>query len=241
MRKQVKKQWIMMFVLIILSSSFLFFISMQDSSKESMESSKVEAKFNQKIASIANAWIQLANDTKTEKKQTQEIPDTTNEPELEQTNDAIVPNDSVPKEEIQPTPPNQNATSPVEKPEEQSFVTIRIDASNIIANMDKVSPAVTPFIPKDGIVLANTQIALQENDTVFSVLQRACEQQGISLDATNGYVRYLHDFGEFDAGNTSGWLYTVNGSMKSIGAAAYKVNKNDVIVWHYTVVQGDVS
>ena len=61
-----------------------------------------------------------------------------------------------------------------------------------------------------------------------------------TLDASNGYVKYINNIGEFDAGKSSGWLYAVNGTVCTISSTQYKVKAGDVIEWRYTVKVGDI-
>lgn len=136
--------------------------------------------------------------------------------------------------------PNNSITPSVEEPEQKQYVTISIDMKNILNHMDLVDESTQRFVISSGIVLSSTQVSFTKGETVYSILQRICQEKGIPLVTSQGYINAIHNIGEMDAGKTSGWLYTVNGEVPSVGSTGYRVKENDVIAWRYTVIQGDV-
>lgn len=78
------------------------------------------------------------------------------------------------------------------------------------------------------------------NETVWDVLQRLFEQEGMTVDADDNnaygtvYIRSINGIGEFTNGTMSGWMYTVNGKHPDVGVAATFVKQGDVIILHYT-------
>lgn len=135
---------------------------------------------------------------------------------------------------------SDSPTTPVEELEQKQYVTISIDMKNILNHMDLVNDSAKRFVVSSGTVLSSTQISFTKGETVYSILQRICQEKGIPIVANQGYINSIHNIGEFDAGKTSGWLYTVNGEIPSVGSSGYRVKENDVIAWRYTVIQGDV-
>lgn len=119
-------------------------------------------------------------------------------------------------------------------------VTFSIDMKNILDHKGEVDSRFQKFIPADGVLLAPMEIEVEEGENVYSILKKICNQQGIPLDASGGYVKYINNIGERDAGISSGWLYTVNGVIPSVGSTQYQVKAGDVIAWRYTVKMGDV-
>lgn len=87
-----------------------------------------------------------------------------------------------------------------------------------------------------------TDYTVDTNATVFEVMQVAAEEYGfkiLSRDTIYGtYVYGIEYKGvkleEFDNGNNSGWMYTLNGDHPDVGVAAQYLNDGDVIVFHYT-------
>ena len=48
------------------------------------------------------------------------------------------------------------------------------------------------------------------------------------------YVRGIAHLYEMDAGDNSGWLYSVNGKRPELGASGFLVSEGDAVLWRYT-------
>lgn len=218
-----KKQWMVLIVVFLLSFSFLFVLWNGQEEPVTIGATSIGNLFELNVQEQIEKEVETPSpqpDTKDTETSVDQPPQTSNKDQ------------------------NITAPAPIEKEEVKApvtqTVTISIDMQTILSSLDKVSAAVRPYIPTNGIVLASTQVEIKEGDSVYQILERACANNGISLIANNGYVRFIHEVGEFDAGQTSGWLYQVNGVSPSVGANGYKVKANDVIAWRYSVVQGDI-
>ena len=60
------------------------------------------------------------------------------------------------------------------------------------------------ILPEDGVILPDTEVEVQEGDTVF------------------------------DGGRWSGWMYSVNGEYQNMGCGKCKLADGDVVRWDYT-------
>ena len=78
------------------------------------------------------------------------------------------------------------------------------------------------------------------SDTVFDVLKDACNQAGIQMSSKytplygSYYVEGINQLYEFDCGQNSGWMYSVNGWFPNYGCSSYTVEDGDNIEWKYT-------
>jgi hypothetical protein len=154
-----------------------------------------------------------------------------------------VPSSEVPTTE-KPTASTGTET-PIQETTEQPVVyncTISISCATILNNMDKLDSAKSGYVPSDGVILGGTSISFTEGESVYDILRRACSNAGIPLDATgtSAYVRGIDNIYEFDCGQRSGWMYTVNGISPNYGCSAYQVQDGDVIRWSYTCSPGDI-
>lgn len=50
----------------------------------------------------------------------------------------------------------------------------------------------------------------------------------------SAYIKGINNIYEFDAGELSGWMYSVNGVFPNYGCSIYNLNDGDVIQWMYT-------
>ncbi|MBQ8563118.1 MAG: DUF4430 domain-containing protein, partial [Firmicutes bacterium] len=98
-----------------------------------------------------------------------------------------------------------------------------------------VNNNLTVWIPK-------TTYTVDVNATVYDVLKESLKENGMtySEDFSSGtaYIESITrngmELGEFDNGNLSGWMYTLNGKHPILGVAEQFLTNGDVIVFHYT-------
>ena len=75
---------------------------------------------------------------------------------------------------------------------------------------------------------------------MFDVLQRVCRAQGIHMESNwtpaynSAYIEGIGNLYEFDCGNLSGWMYSVNGVWPDYGCSGYTLRDGDTVVWSYT-------
>ena len=106
-------------------------------------------------------------------------------------------------------------------------VTISISCE-VIKDKDK------SYIPENGIILKETEIEIENGDTVYDVLSEICKKENILFSANMGYIEGIDNIFEMDFGKSSGWIYFVNGESPSVGCQSYKLVDGDKIEWHYT-------
>ena len=148
------------------------------------------------------------------------------------------------------TSSGSSSTKPDKKPDDDSpnkeesvtshTCTIEIRCDTILDNMDELATGKDSYVPADGTILAATTVSFTDGETVFDVLKRACEQNGIQLEYSytplyeSYYVEGIHHLYEFDCGSESGWMFKVNGWFPNYGCSAYTLSQGDSIVWCYT-------
>lgn len=118
--------------------------------------------------------------------------------------------------------------------------TVTIECGTVLGHMDDLSPGKAEIVPADGVLLPETVVAFSEGDTVFDVLQRVCRAQGIHMESNwtpaynSAYIEGIGNLYEFDCGNLSGWMYSVNGVWPDYGCSSCTLHDGDTVVWSYT-------
>ena len=118
--------------------------------------------------------------------------------------------------------------------------TISISCATILDNMDHLKSSKAEFVPSDGWILAPTEVEFTEGESVHDVLQRVCKEAGIQMESSftpaynSAYVEGINNLYEFDCGELSGWMFSVNGWYPNYGCSKYTVNTGDEICWVYT-------
>lgn len=94
-------------------------------------------------------------------------------------------------------------------------------------------------IPKDGIIIPSSEYPLFEGETAFDILRSALKSKHIHFDYTSisdksVYVKGINNIYEYDCGDLSGWMYSVNGDFPTVSSSEYVLNDGDVVIWMYT-------
>ena len=118
--------------------------------------------------------------------------------------------------------------------------TISIRCDEILNHMDALEEGKDVYVPASGSILSSTQVTFEQGETVFDVLKRACNKNGIALEYSwspmySYYIEGINNLYEFDCGSASGWKYKVNGWSPNYGCSSYTLKDGDTIVWSYTV------
>lgn len=123
--------------------------------------------------------------------------------------------------------------------------TISISCETILDNLDACAPEKRGLVPEDGWILKPTQAEFADGESVFDVLQRVCRENKIHMEFSTSpvyktaYIEGIANLYEFDCGDTSGWMYSVNGWFPNYGCSAYELESGDVIEWVYTCDLGN--
>lgn len=138
-----------------------------------------------------------------------------------------------------PTQPQPTQPSPTQ-PAKGGSCTITIRCDTILSHWEELDPGKAEFVPEDGVILQEVTVRFSPGETVFDVLKRVCDADGIPLKYSYSpsfgsyYVEELHHLCEFDCGSESGWVYLVNGVSPDCSCSAYVLSDGDKIAWCYS-------
>ena len=120
------------------------------------------------------------------------------------------------------------------------FIEFTVTCESVLQNMDKLNPDKRELIPEDGIIFYSDEVKREEGDSVFDVLLREMKREKIHLEYTgvpalkSVYVEGVNNLYEFDCGESSGWIYTVNGVSPGFSCSMYEIKPGDSVVFAYT-------
>ena len=118
--------------------------------------------------------------------------------------------------------------------------TISIDCKTILDNLHDLRASKADYVPADGWILYKSTVEFEQGDTVFDVLKRVTKAAGIQMESkwtpmyNSYYVEGINQLYEFDCGERSGWMYSVNGWYPNYGCSSYELKAGDKIEWRYT-------
>ena len=117
--------------------------------------------------------------------------------------------------------------------------TLTIECTAIKSNMHDLKPGHKKYVPQDGYILSGYTCTVNSGDTVFDILEKACDDNSIILNSRSSgygvYVAGINNIDEFDCGSQSGWKYKVTGVDANRSSGYYKLTGGENIVFYYTV------
>ena len=143
--------------------------------------------------------------------------------------------DPVPEGKPAPVEPED-----VEIGDEEWTCTLSVSCATILDNMDLCDPEKWELVPEDGWILEPMTVTFYAGESVFNVLQRTLKEQGIHMEHSytpayhSAYIEGINNLYEFDVGEHSGWMYSVNGWFPIYGCSRYVLKDGDVVEWKYT-------
>ena len=121
----------------------------------------------------------------------------------------------------------------------ENACTLTIECTAILSNMGNLKPGHEKYVPQNGYILNNYICTVNPGDTVFDILEKACDDNSIILTSHSSgygvYVAGINNLDEFDCGSQSGWKYKVNGVDANRSCGYYKLTGGENIVFYYTV------
>lgn len=130
---------------------------------------------------------------------------------------------------IQPTPTPTSTPTATPKPKPKPAPT----------SIPTPTPAPTPTPQKLMTVeiqnVGNYQVEVKENDTAFSVLLLAAQENNFSLDYQNyeGLGAFVNCIGGVCSHDNYYWAFYYNGQYSMVGASAQPVSQGDITTWKF--------
>lgn len=90
-----------------------------------------------------------------------------------------------------------------------------------------------------GVIVDEKNIKIRNKETALGLTTRILDDNGISYENNKGYIVSIDGQGEFDKGEDSGWMFSVNGKYPDVGAGSVRLKDGDKIKWLYTKDLGE--
>ena len=144
--------------------------------------------------------------------------------------------DPVPEGKPKPVEPENNETDT-----KKTYTCIfSIECTAILNNLEDLNPEKLELIPSDGIILEQVEVEFFDGESVFDVLQRVCQENGIHLESewtpiyNSAYIKGINNLYEKDCGKLSGWQYRVNGWYPNYGCSRYKLTDGAKVEFRFS-------
>lgn len=134
------------------------------------------------------------------------------------------------------------ADNPIKKYD--NTCTFVIECKTILDNKDKLKKGLEKYVPDNAVIFSGT-VGFDNGESVYDILRRICDENSIQMEASytpafsSYYIEGINNLYEFDCGQGSGWMYSVNGIFPNYGCSSYKPANNDEIAFRYTCELGN--
>jgi hypothetical protein len=118
--------------------------------------------------------------------------------------------------------------------------TMSVRCDTILDNLALLEREKWELVPADGVIFPETTVTFYEGESAFNVLRREMKQAGIHLEFMNvpiynsAYIEGINNLYEFDVGELSGWMYSVNGWFPNYGCSRYGLKDGDNVEFVYS-------
>lgn len=150
------------------------------------------------------------------------------------------------KDKYQTDPVPEGKPKPVEPENNEVDIkktytcTFSIECTAILNNLEDLNPEKLELIPSDGIILEQIEVEFFDGESVFDVLQRVCQENGIHLESewtpiyNSAYIEGINNLYEKDCGKLSGWQYRVDGWYPNYGCSRYKLTDGAKVEFRFS-------
>lgn len=119
--------------------------------------------------------------------------------------------------------------------------TLLVECKALLSDMDKLDSNKRELVPEDGIILEKQDVEFSDGESAFDVLLRETKNEKIHMEYSftpiynSSYIEGIANLYEFDCGELSGWVYSVNDKSPGYGISRYSLKDGDVIHVEYTL------
>lgn len=134
--------------------------------------------------------------------------------------------------------PVEPQNSEITDKEMTCVLSVRCDT--ILNNLSKFNSDKMDILPQEGVIFAEREVTFYEGESVFNVTLREMKKNKIHMEFVNtpiynsAYIEGIGNIYEYDCGELSGWMYSVNGWFPNYGCSRYELKQGDKIEWQYT-------
>lgn len=246
MKNNKKKIILCLAVLLILVAAFFFGGNQPKKNDfEKNEPVKVEEReqnSEQKKEEEIGEGVEQKAEAPTEEKKTETAEEKKETPEEKEPTAETEKKSEEVKEEAKKQEPQ---TEKEENKDGEHTCTLSVRCDKILDNMSLMNSDKKAIVPSDGVIYKEKTVTFYEGESVFNLLVREMKQNKIHLEFVNtpiynsAYIEGIANIYEFDCGELSGWMYSVNGIFPNYGCSRYELKDGDRVEWIYTCDLGN--
>ena len=123
--------------------------------------------------------------------------------------------------------------------------TLLISAENAMYNRDMLNATARDAVPIDGIILNEIEFDVYEKESCYQAVSRVLQTIKMQVEfegdqnSPSAYVKGVGNVYEKDGGDQSGWFYSVNNILPSVGMNHYYLKDGDSVRLDYSLNYGE--
>lgn len=120
------------------------------------------------------------------------------------------------------------------------YITLSVSVKTLLDKKEAINPEKWELVPKDGWIYPAQKVEFYEGESVFNVLLREMKKNRIHMEYimtpmhNSNYIEGIGNIYEFDCGELSGWMYSVNDISPNLGTGTYLLKDGDAVRLLYT-------
>ncbi len=120
------------------------------------------------------------------------------------------------------------------------YITLSVSVKTLLDKKEAINPEKWEMVPKDGWIFPAQKVEFYEGESVFNVLLREMKKNKIHMEYVmtpmhnSNYIEGIGNIYEFDCGELSGWMYSVNNISPNLGTSTYLLEDGDTVRLLYT-------
>ncbi len=124
--------------------------------------------------------------------------------------------------------------------QEGMHVTLSVSVHTLLEKKEKMDLEKWELLPGDGWIFQPQQVEFHQGESVFNVLLREMKKNRIHMEFEStpmydsSYIQGIGNIYEFDCGELSGWMYSVNDMAPSLGTSNFMLEDGEVVRLMYS-------
>ena len=118
--------------------------------------------------------------------------------------------------------------------------TLEVRCDTLLNHLEELKGDKATLVPENGQILEAREVEFEAGESVFDVFRRVLKEEKIHFEYTDAsvydsvYIEGIGNLYEFDCGEQSGGMFSVNGTYPGLGCSGYTLADEDAIVFSYT-------
>lgn len=129
----------------------------------------------------------------------------------------------------------------------ENTCSLEVRCDELLENGEKLPESKRSLVPEDAIIYSNSSAAFTQGESAFDLLRRELKTADVHMEFTSApltgsvYIEGIGNLYEFDAGDLSGWMYSVDGEYLGVSSSEYILEPGTSLVFEFVCTKKAVG